>query len=107
MTDLAVNYLILFVALIINGSGCLFMLKKNVARYGLVFITSIVLSASLCLIFYWMGFYRFVLPLVFILPVVAISFSFLALLIINFRPKVRTFPFFFMTLTVVFSIEVF
>ena len=106
MRQITLNYIILFLALICNGLGCFFTIRKNIFRYGLVLIISLMISSCLCLIFYMMDFYRFVLPLPLVLPVVAISFSFLALFIIRFRPKRRTFPLFFMTLTLVFSIEV-
>jgi hypothetical protein len=106
MSQLALKYAILCIAFIGNGLGCLFIVKKHVFRYGIVLIISLVLASCLCLIFYWMDFYRFVLPLPLVLPVVAISFSFLALFMIKYRPKRRTFPFFFTTLTLVFSMEV-
>ena len=107
MSQLALNYVILCIAFIGNGLGCFFIIKKHVFRYGIVLIISLIITSCLCLLFYWMDFYRFVLPLPLVLPVVAISFSFLALFMIRFRPKRRTFPFFFNTLTLVFSIEVF
>jgi len=107
MSQIALNYAILCIAFIGNGLGCFFILKKNVFRYGIVLIISLIITSCLCLLFYWMDFYRFVLPLPLVLPVVAISFSFLALFIIKYRPKVRTFPFFFTILTLVFSVEVF
>ena len=107
MSQIAINYGILSLALICNGLGCLFTIRKNVFRYGMVLIISLIITSCLCLLFYWMNFYRFVLPLPLVLPVVAISYSFLALFIIRFRPNRRTFPFFFITLTLAFSIEVF
>lgn len=107
MNPLVMNYFILCTAVIVNSLGCLYILKKNVYRYGLIFIISLVITACLCILFYWLDFYRFVLPIPVVLPVVAISFSFLALLTIRFRPMKKTFPFFFITLTMIFSIEVF
>jgi hypothetical protein len=100
------HYVILFSAIIFNGLGCLYLLIKNFLGYRLVLLISLVLSSILCLFFYWLGFYRFVLPVGQVLPAVAISFSLLVLITIRYRPKNHTFPFFFMTVTIIFSIEV-
>ncbi|WP_160725823.1 hypothetical protein [Bacillus sp. USDA818B3_A] len=107
MSYTGLNYTILCLAFVINGLGSFFIVKKNVYRYGMVLIISLIVTSGLCLLFYAMDFYRFVLPLPAVLPVVAISFSFLALFIIRYRPRDKTFPFFFITLTLVFTIEVF
>ncbi|SES64492.1 hypothetical protein SAMN05216389_101225 [Oceanobacillus limi] len=106
MSQDIIHYIILFSAITINGMGCMYILRKNVKRYGMIFFLSILAAIILCLLFYWMGFYRYVLPIQHVLPAVAISFSFLVLLVIRYRPRNNTFPFFFILTTSIFSIEV-
>ncbi|WP_442598773.1 hypothetical protein [Neobacillus sp. D3-1R] len=106
MNQTEIHYMILFSAIFFNGLGCLYLLIKNFLGYRLVLLLSLLLSSFLCLVFYWLGFYRFVLPLWQVLPAVAISFSLLVLITIRFKPKRHTFPFFFMMITSIFTIEV-
>ncbi|MBM7691599.1 hypothetical protein JOC77_001006 [Peribacillus deserti] len=106
MGQLDIHYIILTAAIMINGLGCIYILKKDWVRYGLVLIISLMFSSSLCYLFYVLHYYRFVLPLFQVMPAVAISFSFLVLFLIRFRPKKHTFPFFYSVLIFIFSIEV-
>ena len=106
MDQRATHFIILFASIIINGIGCLILIKKNFYKYGIILLASLLLSSILCLAFYWLGFYRFALPVLVVLPGVAISFTCLALFSIKYRPAKRTFPFFFMVTTWIFTIEV-
>lgn len=102
-----IYWIILFIVILGGLIGCFFIVKKEPLRYGIIFILSGLISTSLCLFFYSNGFYRFVLPIYFIIPAVILSFSFLVLFTIRYRPTKRTFPFYFITITLVFSIEIF
>lgn len=106
MKEQILNNFILIIILAGNGLGSILIIRKNPYRYGFVYTISILTSIFLCLLFYWLGFYRFDLPLLLVLPAVAVSFSFLALIGIRYRPERHTFPFFFVLITAVFSIEV-
>ncbi|TCN27071.1 hypothetical protein [Mesobacillus foraminis] len=106
MSLLDVHLLILLLTFFITSIGCVYILRDSVFHYGIVLIISLFVTVSLCLFFYCLGFYRFTLPVPYVLPVVAVSFSFLALFLVRYRPKRRTFPFFFMTLTFIFTLEV-
>jgi hypothetical protein len=101
-----IYWLILIFVLVLTGIGFVIIIRKNYVRYGLISIISITLSILLCWFFEWNGFYRFVLPFPSILPAVAISFTFLVLFSIYFRPKKHTFPFYFMVINLVFAIEI-
>ena len=68
MSQISLNYAILCIAFIGNGLGCFFIIKKHVFRYGILLIISLIITSCLCLLFYWMDFYRFVLPLPLVLP---------------------------------------
>jgi hypothetical protein len=102
-----VYWIILCSVIVICGIGCMIIIRKNVLRYGIIFSLSVIATSLLCLFFFYNNFYRFVLPLPFILPAVSVSFGFLILFIIRFAPLTYTFPFFFMTLNIVFGIEIF
>jgi hypothetical protein len=106
MSHTAAHYAILWTVLIITGAGSLFLMKYSPLRYGIMFILSSITAILLCLLFYRMGFYRYALPMREVLPAAALSFSFFALLLIRYRPEKNTFPFFFISITAVFSIEV-
>jgi hypothetical protein len=107
MSMTAAHYAILWTVLIATSAGVLFMLRYNFLRYGIMLIFSSITAALICLLFFRMGFYRYALPMKEVLPAAAVSFSFFALLLIRYRPDKNTFPFFFISITAVFSIEVF
>ncbi|SDP01514.1 hypothetical protein SAMN05216565_101212 [Litchfieldia salsa] len=101
-----IHLIILCLVIIVSGIGCIYLIRKNVLRYGVLFCLSAISSSLLCVFFYYNNLYRFVYPLPVILPAVILSFGFLILFITRFRPETYTFPFFFMTLNVTFSMEI-
>lgn len=100
-----IHWVILMVVFIVTAIGLMILLRKNYVRYGIIAVISIALSIGLCMFFYKNGFYRFVLPLSVILPTVAMSFTFLALFSIYYKPKRHTFVFYFTIINLVFAIE--
>ncbi|WP_409305692.1 CBO0543 family protein [Peribacillus sp. SCS-155] len=100
------NWTILISLFALCGLGCIFVARKNFKRYGLVFSISLVISAALCLFFYLLGFYQFALPLSYVIPAAAVSFSFLVLFTIRFTPIRQAFSFYFMIVIFIFSLEV-
>lgn len=106
MSHTAAHYAILWTVLIATGAGSLYLIRYNTLRYGIMFILSSLTAALFCVMFFRMGFYRYALPMKEVLPAAAVSFSFLAILLIRYRPEKNTFPFFFISITAVFSIEV-
>jgi hypothetical protein len=106
MSQTAAHYAILWTVLFATGAGSLILIRYNTLRYGIMFILSSITAALLCVLFFRMGFYRYALPMKEVLPAAAISFSFFALLMIRYRPERNTFPFFFIAITAVFSVEV-
>lgn len=105
--SIGVYWLILTVVVVLTGLGFVIIIRKNYVRYGMISFISISLSMLLCWFFEWNGFYRFVLPFPSILPTVAISFTFLVLFSIYYKPIEHTFPFYFMVINIVFAIELF
>lgn len=106
MSQTAAYYAILWTVLIATGAGSLYLIRYSILRYGIMFILSSISAGLLCALFFRMGFYRYALPMKEVLPAAAVSFSFLALLLIRYRPEKNTFPFFFISITLVFSVEV-
>lgn len=100
-----IHWVILITVFILTAIGLLVILRKNYVKYGFITGISIVISIGLCMFFYKNGFYRFVLPLPAILPTVAMSFTFLALFSIYYKPKYHTFVFYFTMINFVFAIE--
>ncbi|MDZ5471550.1 hypothetical protein SM124_07295 [Bacillus sp. 31A1R] len=100
------HWIILITVITVTSIGCILIIRKNVLRYGIVFLISAALAIFLCFFFYINGYYRFVFPIRFILPTVALSFGFLSLFIIRFQPEKWTFPFFFITVNLVFTFEI-
>ncbi|WP_078544979.1 hypothetical protein [Litchfieldia alkalitelluris] len=103
----SIYWIIYWLVVIICGTGCFFIIKTNVLRYGIIFLISILLSVSFCIFFYFNGFYRFVLPIYLILLPVICSFGFLILFLIKYRPTKYTFPFYFSVLTFILGCEIF
>jgi hypothetical protein len=102
-----INWLIVISVSLGGCFGCFLILKNHPLRYGLIFIFHFIFSISICLCFYWFGFYRYVFPLYYVLPAVVFSFGLLVLFTIHFKTKKFTFPFFFMTINLVFCFEIF
>ncbi len=100
-----IHWFILIIVFALTAIGLLVILRKNYVRYGFITGISIVISIMLCMFFYSNGFYRFVLPLPVILPTVAMSFTFLVLFSICYKPKHHTFVFYFTMINFVFAIE--
>ncbi|WP_066048095.1 hypothetical protein [Robertmurraya korlensis] len=106
MESTLTSWLIVIVVFTFTAGGLLFILRKNYLRYGIISGLSMVLSMMLCLFFYMNGFYRFVLPLPIILPTVAVSFTFLTLFSIYYKPKYHSYVFYFTIINSVFAIEI-
>lgn len=101
-----INWLIVILSTLGGCFRCFLILKNHPFRYGLIFIAHFIISLSLCLFFYWSGFYRYVSPIHYVLPAVVFSFGLLVFFTIHFKPIKFTFSFFFITINWVFGVEI-
>ena len=101
-----INWYILIAAILLGVAGCTIVLWKKFRYYKTTLLIHTVLSVLLCLFFYYNGFYRYALPVEYILPAVVINFGLFIVFLIRFEPKGDTFPFYFVFITWTFSLEI-
>ncbi|MFP7470892.1 hypothetical protein SFC55_07760 [Niallia taxi] len=101
-----INWYILCAAILSGAAGCTLVLWKKFQYYKTTLLIHAVLSILLCLFFYFNGFYRYALPVSYILPAVVINFGLFITFLIRFEPKEDTFRFYFVLITWTFSLEI-
>ncbi len=101
-----INWYILCAAILLGAAGCTLVLRKKFRYYRTILLVHVALSVLLCLFFYSNGFYRYALPVGYILPAVVINFGLFIVFLIRFEPKEVTFPFYFVFVTWTFSLEI-
>lgn len=104
---ISMHFLLLIFFFSIGAIGCFFVLKNNFQLYYKILLNHIFLSIFACLFFYLNGFYRFTLPLLYIIPTVVVTFGFLVLFTLHFQQRNHTFRYLFMIINWVFVFEIF
>lgn len=104
---MSLDFLILIFFFLIGAIGCFSILKNNFQQYKKILPIHVFLSIFACLFFYLNGFYRFTLPLLYIIPTVVVTFGLLVLFTLHFQQRHHTFSYLFMIINWVFVFEIF
>jgi len=101
-----INWYILIAAILLGLAGNIVVLRRRFRFYQTILLIHFALSILLCLFFYYNGFYRYALPVLFILPAVVINFGLFIAFLIRFEPTKDTFRFYFVFISWTFSLEI-